>query len=262
MKISAFTVKGNKKKQKAELPGVFDTLVREDLIKRAVLAQQSSRYQSYAPNHKSGKRTSAESWGPGYGASRVPRVKGSRYAAANRGAFAPGTVGGRRGHPPEVERKTTKKINVKEKKLATASALAATASYEKVTSRGHRVSAEELPLVLDSSLEKISTAKKIRELLYSLGLGEDLERARTRKIRPGKGKRRGRKYTTRKSVLIVVGEDRGISRGAENLPGVEVALAREVNAEQLAPGTHAGRLTIYTFNALKELERRFPHEHR
>lgn len=257
MKVTAYTLKGNKKKKKAELPEVFSTPIREDLIRRAVVAQQSRHYQSYSPNKRSGKRTSAESWGPGYGVSRVPRVKGSRYAAANRGAFAPGTVGGRRAHPPKPEKKFAKKINRKEKRFATASAIAATADKEVVKERGHRFNAEELPIVVDNGIEKMGKTREVKSLLESLGLGEELERTGRRKIRAGKGKMRGRKYKAKRALLMVVGRDKGISRAAKNLPGVDVALARELDAEKLAPGTHPGRLSLYTFSALKELERRF-----
>ena len=43
------------------------------------------------------------------------------------------------------------------------------------------------------------------------------------------------------------------SRAARNLAGADVATAREVNAEDLAPGTHAGRLTVWTESAIEEV---------
>jgi large subunit ribosomal protein L4e len=257
MKVTLYSVKG-KAKKKVELPGVFATEYRPDLIKRAVVALQSHRLQAYGSDPLAGKRTSAESWGPGHGVARVPRMKGSRYPAAGRAAFVPMAVGGRRAHPPKVEKRIYEKINRKERLKAIASAIAATAKRELVLARGHLLPEKlELPLVVENAFEKLSRVNEVKEFLAALDLLNDVERASKRKVRAGVGKRRGRRYKNRKSLLIVVGEDKGISRGARNLPGVEVVLARDLSAEHLAPGTHAGRLTLYTENALKVLEERF-----
>ncbi len=255
--VNIYSIKGDKKGE-VDLPAGFDMPVRYDLIKRAVLAQQSHRLQPKAPNRRAGRRTSAASWGPGHGASRVTRVKGSRYSAAGRGAIAPGTVGGRRAHPPTVDRNLDEKVNKKEKKLATASALAATTLREIVEARGHKIdNVKEIPLVIEDSLEEISKAKDVKEFFEAVGVTEDIERARVRKIRVGKGKMRGRRYRRKKSLLIVVGEDKGIFRGTGNFPGVDIVLAKNVSPEDLAPGTHPGRLCIYTENAMKDIEGRF-----
>ena len=56
-----------------------------------------------------------------------------------------------------------------------------------------------------------------------------------------------------KGPLLVVGEDDGISLGARNHAGVDVVVVENLNAELLAPGTHAGRLTIYTKSAVEKL---------
>ena len=52
---------------------------------------------------------------------------------------------------------------------------------------------------------------------------------------------------------MVVAEDKGIGLGARNHAGVEVVTAENLNAELLAPGTHAGRLTVYTKSAVEKL---------
>jgi large subunit ribosomal protein L4e len=83
---------------------------------------------------------------------------------------------------------------------------------------------------------------------------DDVVRAKNgRKIRAGRGKTRGRKYKTPKGPLLVVGEDKGISLGARNHPGVDVVVVDNVNTELLAPGTHPGRLTVYTKSAIEKL---------
>ena len=54
--------------------------------------------------------------------------------------------------------------------------------------------------------------------------------------------------------MIVTAEDNGISKAARNLSGVDVITHERLNAELLAPGTCAGRLTIYTESAIAKLE--------
>ena len=56
--------------------------------------------------------------------------------------------------------------------------------------------------------------------------------------------------------MLVVDKDDGIVKAASNLMGVDVVLAKDLNVELLAPGCHAGRLTVYTKSALKQLEER------
>ena len=52
---------------------------------------------------------------------------------------------------------------------------------------------------------------------------------------------------------VGVGKDDGISLGARNHAGVDVVVVDNLNAELLAPGTHPGRLTIYTKSAVEKL---------
>jgi large subunit ribosomal protein L4e len=255
--VNVYSIKG-KKKGTIELPNVFEEDFRPDLIKRAVVSIQTARYQPKGVDWMAGKRTSAESWGPGHGVSRIPRVKGHRHHAAGRGAFAPQAVGGRSAHPPVVAKKILKKINSKEKRKALASAIAASAKRELVEKRGHLIeNVPHIPLIVEDKLESLKTAKETKETFIKLGIWDDILRAKERKIRAGKGKMRGRKYKKKKSALIVVSEDRGIKTGARNHPGVDIVTVRELGVEHLAPGTHAGRLTLYTESAIRELEEKF-----
>ena len=82
----------------------------------------------------------------------------------------------------------------------------------------------------------------------------DVERADRKKIRAGRGKTRGRKHKLGKGPLIVVSEDKGISRAARNLPGVDIVEVDYLNAELLAPGTHAGRLVVWSRSAFELLD--------
>jgi len=251
--VSVFDLEG-KAVGSVELPAIFEAPVRPDLIRRAVLALLTSRLQPKGTDPLAGLRTTAESWGVGHGIARVPRVKGS-----SRAARVPQAVKGRRAHPPRVEKKIREYINEKEKRLATVSALAATALRELVRARGHRVEGvKEVPVVVVDEFQGLGSAREVRRVFKALGLWADVERAMEgTRVRAGRGKMRGRRYKVPKSVLVVVAEDGGIVRAARNLPGVDVATARTLNVLHLAPGGCPGRLTVYTVSALSQLAERF-----
>lgn len=231
-----------------ELPDVFDTHYRPDLIKRAVVAAQANQKQAYGADPHAGMRTPAESFGSGRGMAHVPRQNGQ-------GRRVPQTVGGRRAHPPKAEKNQGKEINTKERKLAVRSAIAATADAELVADRGHAIEEDlELPLVVDDAFEDLEKTKEAAAALEALGVAADVERAEERTIKAGRGKTRGRKYRRPKSVLVVTSEEP--SRAARNLAGVDVATAASVNAEDLAPGAQGGRLTLWTESAIAEVSER------
>jgi len=242
-------------KAKTTLPAIFSTPLRPDVIKRAVLAAQSNRLQPQGRDPMAGKRTTAESRGTGSGISRVPRVKGG----GGRAQFAPSTVGGRQPHPPRAQKKIVKRIPRKESQLALRSAIAATASKATVKSRGHAItSVPQIPLVVTDEIAELKRTKDLEEALACLGLAEDVCRVRdSRKIRAGKGKRRGRKMKQAVGPLIVVTEEKGLREAAANVPGVDVVSVNALNAEMLAPGTHAGRLTVWSFGAIEQLGKVF-----
>lgn len=237
---------------KTDIPSVFSTPLRPDVIKRAVLSIQSHRLQPQGRDPMAGKRTSAESRGTGLGIARIPREKGG----GGKAAFAPGTVGGRQAHPPKAERRITKEIPRKEKRLALLSAIAATSQKEAVVTRGHKVeSIPEFPLIIEDSLETLTKAKEVEETLSNLGVFADVSRVRaSRKIRAGKGKSRGRKMKQAIGPLIVVAKNSGLFEAANNLPGVAVVTVNNLNAELLAPGTHPGRLTLWTNSAIRQVD--------
>ncbi|MHA1238881.1 MAG: 50S ribosomal protein L4 [Candidatus Odinarchaeia archaeon] len=253
-KVGVYSITGEKVEE-ISLPSVFETPYRPDVIKRAVLACLTARIQPHGTDPMAGKRTTAESWGPGRGVARVPRVKGRGYHAAQRAAFIPMAVGGRAAHPPKVEKKIKERINKKERKLAIRSAIAATGIKEIVEKRGHVIEKiPELPLIVEDEVQKLKTAKEVWEFLEKIGASLDIERVKKgRKIRAGKGKMRGRKYKTPKGPLIVIANDEGIFKAASNYPGVDIVNVKNLNAEVLAPGTHPGRLVIWTKSAIEKL---------
>ncbi len=230
-----------------DLPAIFNEEYRPDLIKRAVLALQSTRFQPHGTNPYAGMRTSAESWGSGRGVAQVPRLKnGSRVARV------PQATGGRAAHPPKVEKILVKEINRKEKQKALRSAVAASTYQDLVRGRGHLFEGD-LPLVFEDRFEEITRTGDVISALSALGVYADVERAKSsKKVRAGRGTMRGRRYKQRKSVLIVTGDEP--LRAARNLAGVDAVTVSQLNTELLAPGTQAGRLTIWTESAIRRLE--------
>ncbi|MDP4012758.1 MAG: 50S ribosomal protein L4 [Candidatus Nanoarchaeia archaeon] len=262
MKANYFDSTGKKIKQ-FDLPSQFSEEFRPDLIKRAVLAVQSNTRQAYGVAPRAGKRQHGKlsrrrrdyKSSYGIGISRVPRKilwhRGTQFGWV--GAYAPHTVKGRVAHPPKAGKVWSEKINIKERKKAIRSALSATIDADIVKTRGHLFN--ELPTVIDSKIESLEKTHKVIELFNNLGLQDEVQRLQYRKIRAGKGKSRGRKYKTKTGPLLVVSGTCALTNAAENIPGVKVCNVRKLNAELLAPGTSAGRLTIYTDKALEIMEK-------
>ncbi len=247
-----------------KLPQQFEEEFRPDLIARAVLAVQSHKRQSYGASRLAGKRASAKlsrrrrdyRGSYGHGISRVPRKimskRGSRLNWV--AAFAPGTVGGRKAHPPKSEKIWWKKINEKERKKAIRSAIAATMLKDIVAERGHFIP-NNYPFILDDKFESLSKTKDIIEAFKKLGLGNELTRVKEKKIRAGKGKSRGRKYKIKKGPLVVISKMGNLSKALSNVTGVDVVDVKSLNTELLAPGTKPGRLTLWTSAAIGLLEK-------
>jgi len=260
MKANILDIQTNPKGE-IELPKVFETEFRPDLIKRAVLAIQSHKRQPYGVDPLAGKRTSAHYHGVRKGphhmmnieTARMKRIHGGPPALQLRARFVPQAVKGRKAHPPKVEKIWYQKINKKERILAIKSAIAATAIKDIVIKRGHKINGINLPIIIVDDIQNFKKTKQVKEFLEKIGLKKELERAKNKKIRAGKGKRRGRKYKKKKSILFIVSEDKGISKTVKNIPGVDFSLVKSLNTELLAPGTHAGRLTIWTESAIKKL---------
>jgi len=244
-----FDLKG-KAVGKVKLPKVFRTPLRPDVIKRAVVALQSRRFQPQGRDPMAGKRTTAESRGVGLGIARVPRMKDR-----NRAAFGVSIVGGHRAFPPRSEKRIVKRIPRKEMGLALRSAVAATGVKDVVAGRGHLVDdVRDFPLVVVDDVEDLRRTKDVEGVLLELGVWADVFRVKeSRSVRAGRGKTRGRRYKQAVGPLIVVVENKGIVEAGRNLPGVDVVLVEGLNVELLAPGTHAGRLTVWSNSALERL---------
>lgn len=257
MKAQLYDIKGAKKAE-IDLPSLFETPIREDIITKVAEVEKFSIIQPYSLSETAGRRHSASGrlrhirhkWRTAYGKgmSRVPRKtmwrRGTQFYWV--GAEVSGTRGGRRVHGPSGYRKP-RKINEKEMKIALASALSATARPELIARRyssleGKKISA---PIVIESKLEKIK-AKDFISALKSI-LGELFVLAMKNKVvRSGKGKRRGRKYKSNAGILIVTGNKETLK-----LSGMDIVKVQDLKVLDLYP---IGRLTLYTEKALEDLK--------
>jgi large subunit ribosomal protein L4e len=239
--------KSGKKGAEIAVPDIFSEPYRPDIIKKAVLAAQANRLQPYGPDRTAGTLSSGHSWGSGRGAAHVPRLKNG-----SRAVVVPQAKGGRASHGPNPHRIYTEKINDKERLKAIRSAVAATVNPELVKARGYKYEGP-LPVVVDDEIQSLTKTREVVDMLAAMGFEADLIRAKEKKVRAGRGKMRGRYYQKKVGLLLVIAEDNGIGIAARNVPGMDVATIDELNAEMLAPGTHAGRLTLWTEGAMKLL---------
>ena len=259
MKSTTYTIKGEKGKE-ITLPRHFSEEIREDLIKRAVLAIQSNKRQPYGSFPRAGMDYSATlsrrrrdyRGSYGRGMSRIPRKvmvrRGTQFIYT--GAVVSSTTGGRRAHPPKAEKNWGQKINKTERRKAIRSAIAATTDKELMKARGHKF--DNAPIIIDN-LENIQKTKELKQLMVKIGLDKEIERVAKKKLRSGKGKLRGRKYKSPVGPLIVIEKESPINKAADNLAGFEICIVDSLNTELLAPGTVPGRLTIWSSAAIDKL---------
>src|SRR3989338_3499293 len=145
MEIPVYNLE-KKQEGTVRLPSQFEEPLNQDIISRSVITMQLNRRQPYGAKPGAGTRVSAQvsrrrrkyrgSYGKGI--SRVPRkIMSRRGSQMNwQGALMPGTVKGRRAHPPKSYEDSFKKINKKENRKAIRSALSATLSSGLVAKRG------------------------------------------------------------------------------------------------------------------------------
>lgn len=263
--VNIYNIKGKATKN-INLPKVFRTQYRPDLIKRAFLTVRANKRQPYGANPRSGLRTSAHYHGRRRDRwtmimrdlARLPRLHGTTPHLNFRVRQIPGAVKGRKAFPPKAEKVWEQKINKKENLLAIKSAIAATANKDLVKERGHRVEKiKDLPIILEDEFQSIKKTKDIEELLKNLGLENELKRIGIKKIRGTKGKMRGRKYKKKTGPLFIVTKSDGIEKSIKNIPGTNLSYLKDLDAELLAPGAVPGRLTIWSKSAIEQLDKVF-----
>lgn len=169
---------------------------------------------------------------------------------------------GRMFAPTKVWRKWHQKINLGQKRFATASAIAASSSASLLLARGHRVmTVTEVPLVISSTAFAEGALKKTSaavSLLQAVGAGPELEKVKnSRKLRAGKGKLRNRRNVQRRGPLVIYEPEKDgnhLVKAFRNIPGVETCPVYALNLLQLAPGGHLGRFVIWTSSAFAALD--------
>jgi large subunit ribosomal protein L4e len=253
MMLPVYNLDG-KEVEKIQIPLVFSTPYNPRLIKRAVLAIQSHNRLPKGTDPLAGERSSSESWNTGRGISRIGRIKSHSGPRAGSAAGVAGVTGGRTPHPPVSSKNIYHKLNKKEKTSALMSAISASMNRDFVINRGHKIdNLVNLPLVVVDDLESMNRTKDIRITLTNLGLSDELERLSQVRLRSGKSRLRGRSRKIKKGPLIVCSQDLGIGDSCKNLLGVDLVEAKNLNVSDLAPGTDAGRLVIWTKNSFSNL---------
>jgi large subunit ribosomal protein L4e len=256
MKATVYSLDGKKKKE-IELPKIFASKIREDIVLKCLEAMKFKH--PYSPAPEAGRRHSASGtishkrhdWKGHYGRgiSRTPRKtmwrRGTQFYWI--GAEVSGTRGGRRAHGPEGIGKE-KKINKKESEMAMNSAIASTGNEKYVLERYSTIEklGTKLPLVVEFK-ENAKTKEALLGLKSILG---DLGNVAVKKkaVRAGKGKLRGRKYKSNAGAIIVSGKDEKIK-----IKGFDVVPHDKLMISDLYP---LGRVAIYTEKAIDEIGER------
>ncbi|ESU37974.1 LSU ribosomal protein L4/L1 family protein [Giardia duodenalis] len=235
--------------QVAELPRpkVFNVPLRPDIINFVHTQLRKCLRTPYAVSRYAGVQCTAHSWGPGRAVARLPRKHGGVGAYAN---FA---RGGHMAHPTTVIRRWCRKVNLNQRRYAVASALAASANAALVEARGHRIAdVPSIPLVVDT--DNVTKTKDALAIIKAVGVLRDVERCKdSRHIRAGRGKMRNRRYVTRKGPLVIYNTE-DVARGFRNLPGVDLCHVSSIRLLELAPGSHPGRLILWTKSAFASLD--------
>lgn len=242
------------------LPHVFLTPIRNDIVQFVYDNLQRNTRQAHGVDPRAGMKHSAESWGTGRAVARVPRVSGSGTNRNGQGAFANSCRKGRMAFPVHTWRKWHRKVNLKQRRHALASAIAASAVPGLVLAHGHRImKVPQIPLVLDKEVNSITKTKDAVALLKRFGANEDVERViSTKRVKAGKTKVRNGRYKIRCGPLFVVTDEAAnLTRALRNIPGVSVLNVNRLNIRHLAPGSQVGRFCIFTEEAFRILERVF-----
>jgi large subunit ribosomal protein L4e len=244
-----------------ELPSVFETPFRYDVIHKVYVNLLSHSFQRQGRYPMAGEVVSAESRNTGLGIARIARARGEGFSRAGQAAGVASIRHGRVPHPPESWKNIYKKVNYKEKQLALCSAIAATTRKDLIERRGHKLSnISSFPIIISDDIESISKTKDLLNLLRALGLQQELDRVDfSRKARSGTARRRGRKGRSAVSAIIVIGssgdedENKNIHKLSGSVGGIDIKQVKDLSVLDLAPGSKPMRLAIFSETAIKEL---------
>jgi large subunit ribosomal protein L4e len=216
-----------------------------------------NKIQGHAVEYLAGMKHSAESWGTGRAVARIPRVSGSGTHRSGQAAFGNMCRKGRMFAPIRIWRKWHRRVNIRQKRYAVGSAIAASAVLPLVQARGHAVDRiPELPFVItDSSISKVEKTKQALKFFKSIRVISDIQKVyKTIKVRAGRAKSRNRRFKTRRGPLFVYsGESPRFLKAIRGITGVDICNVNRLNLLQLAPGGHFGRFIIWTESAFRAL---------
>jgi len=158
--------------------------------------------------------------------------------------------------PTKTWRRWHRKVNIKQRRYALVSAIAASGIPGLVLAKGHRIEeTPELPLVLSDKIESLKKTKEAVKILKKTKAWNDIEKVyATKRMRAGKGKMRNRRRVMKRGPLVVYNKDQGITKAFRNIPGVTLINVSQLNLLKIAPGGHLGRFCIWTEGAFKRLD--------
>jgi large subunit ribosomal protein L4e len=158
--------------------------------------------------------------------------------------------------PTKTWRRWHRKVNIKQRRYAVVSAIAASGIPSLVMAKGHRIEeTPEVPLVLSDKVEEIKKTKEAVRILKKTNAWKDIEKVyATKRFRAGKGKLRNRRRIMKRGPLVIYNKDNGITRAFRNIPGVTLLNVERLNLLKIAPGGHLGRFCIWTESAFRRLD--------
>ncbi|UJR32955.1 hypothetical protein I4U23_020418 [Adineta vaga] len=254
--VTVYDEKGQSTGKSVLLPAVFRAPIRTDIVNFVHDQMRRNKRQAHAVSTKAGEQTSAQSWGTGRAVARIPRVRGGGTHRSGQGAFGNMCRGGRMYAPLKVWRKWHRKINLKQRRYALISAIAASGVPSLVLAKGHSIeTVPEIPLVLSDKLQDLKKTKEAVAVLRKVGAWSDILKVYASKhTRAGVGKMRNRRTVMKRGPVIIYDKDNGVKKAFRNIPGVSLLSVERLNLLRMAPGGHVGRFVIWTESAFKKLD--------
>jgi len=157
----------------------------------------------------------------------------------------------------KIWRRIHRKVNVRQKRFAIVSAIAASGSPALVMARGHKIDRiREVPLVVDNAMQSLKRTKDAVKFLKKHKVWSDIVRVyKSKHLRAGKGKARNRRWVKALGPLIIYRKNEGCTLAFRNIPGVRTIRATELNLLRLAPGGRVGRFCIWSESAFETLNK-------
>jgi large subunit ribosomal protein L4e len=239
-----------------KMPAVYRAPIRNDLVNFVHDQMRRNSMQAKGVSKVAGVQVSAESWGTGRAVARIPRVRGGGTHRSGQAAYGNFCRGGHMFAPLKTWRKFHKRINIKQKRYALCSAIAATGIPALSLARGHAIEeVPEFPLVVSDNVEEVKKTKQAVEILKSLKAWNDIKKVKaSERWRAGVGKMRNRRNVKKRGPIIIYNKDNGITRAFRNIPGITLIPVAQLNLLKIAPGGHLGRFAIWTESAFKCLD--------